>query len=102
MYTNSGKSNESYNYNLYLGHGGQQGDEVGEGEADQVAVGGGVETLGAPHGDDHHHVTQHPGQQDGRLEHCADDPELIFFLLELYLPRFSLLLRDSLFYPQAS
>ena len=61
-------------HDLYLGHRGEQGDEVGEGEADQVAVGGGVETLGAPHGDDHHHVAKHPGQQDGGLEHGADDP----------------------------
>ena len=33
-----------------------------------------METLGAPHRDHHHHVAQHPGQQDGRLEHGADDP----------------------------
>ena len=48
----------------YLRHRGQEGDEVGEGEADQVAVGGGVEALGAAHRDDHHHVAQHPRQQD--------------------------------------
>ena len=31
-----------------LGHRGQQGDEVRQGQAHQVTVGGGVQTLGAP------------------------------------------------------
>ena len=33
-----------------------------------------METLGAPHGDHHHHVAQDPGQEDGGLEHGAYDP----------------------------
>ena len=58
----------------YLRHRGQEGDEVGEGEADQVAVGGGVEALCPAHRYHHHHVAQHPRQQDCGLEHCAYDP----------------------------
>ena len=33
-----------------------------------------MQTLGAPHRDHHHHVAQHPGKQDQRLEHGADYP----------------------------
>ena len=33
-----------------------------------------MQTLGALHGDHHHHVAQHPGQEDGGLEHGAYDP----------------------------
>ena len=54
-----------------LRHGGHQGDQVRDGEADEVAVGGGVEGLGAAHGHHHHGVAEHAGQQDGGLEHGA-------------------------------
>ena len=54
-----------------LRHGGEEGDEVGDSEADEVAVGGGVEGLGAAHGHHHHGVAEHAGQQDGGLEHGA-------------------------------
>ena len=52
-----------------LGHGGQQGDEVRQGKADQVTVGGGVEWLGPPHRQDHHQVTKHSHQEYTWLEH---------------------------------
>ena len=57
-----------------LRHGGEESDEVGDGEADKVAVGGGVEGLGAAHGDHDHGVAEHAGQQDGGLEHGAHQP----------------------------
>ena len=50
---------------------GEEGDEVGQGEGDQVAVGGGVERLGSPHSDHHHEVAQHTYQEDAGLADCA-------------------------------
>ena len=38
----------------FLRNRGQQRDEVGQGQGDEVAVGGGVEGLGAPHRHHHH------------------------------------------------
>ena len=50
---------------------GEEGDEVGQGEGDQVAVGGGVERLGSPDSDHHHQVAQHTYQEDAGLADCA-------------------------------
>ena len=56
----------------FLRNRGEESDEVSQGQGDQVAVGGGVERLGAPHRQHHHQVAHDPDQEDGGLEDCAD------------------------------
>ena len=50
-----------------LRHRADKGDEVGKSERDEVAVGGGVQRLGAPHCHHHHQIARHSHQENARL-----------------------------------
>ena len=50
---------------------GEKGDEVGQGEGDEVTVGCGVERLGSSHSHHHHQVPQDAHQEDAGLADCA-------------------------------
>ena len=50
-----------------LRHRADKGDEVGKGERDEVAVGGCVQRLRAPHCHHHHQIARHSNQENARL-----------------------------------
>ena len=67
-----------------LGHWADEGDEIGKGEWDEIAVGGGVQGLRAPHCHHHHQVARHSHQENARLTQETSERDRLMMILQTW------------------